>query len=190
MRLFTAIELHPDVLDNAVALQDRLSEHMGGVKWTAPEKIHLTLKFLGDCPEERLDEIQSITELCTEEHSPFSLRFQSVGQFPERGTPSVIWVGVQDLSDDGQLQSCFGFLDKHMTEVGVDRDNRDFVPHVTIGRVKQEDQLGAFREAFEQEQHTVLGEQEVEKLVLMESELHPDGSEYSVRCRSSLAGGG
>ncbi len=188
MRLFTAIELHPDIVDNAVALQDRMSENVGGVKWTAPEKIHLTLKFLGDVPDERLEEIESITERCTAEHSPFSLRFQSVGQFPERGTPSIIWVGVQDRSNDDQLHSCFECLDRRMTEVGVEREDREFVPHVTIARVKQTNELGNVREVFDQEQHTVLGEQKVTEIALIESELQPDGAEYTTRLRSPLTG--
>lgn len=187
MRLFTAIELHPDIVENAVRLQERLSEDVGGVKWTAPEKIHLTLKFLGDGPGDRLDDIREILKACTREHEPFSLRFQSVGQFPERGRPSVIWVGVDDRSADGQLTSCYDFLDRRMTEVGVEREQREFVPHVTIGRVKQEDKLGNVREAFDREQHTVLGEQDVREISLIESELQPDGAVYTTRLRSELS---
>ncbi len=187
MRLFTAIELHSDIVENARRLQDRLAEQVGGVSWTDPDQMHITLKFLGDCPDRQLDEIKELVKLCAGEHHPFTLRFQSVGQFPERGQPSVFWAGVDDLSEDGQLQSCFKQLDRTMTQVNVDRERRDFVPHVTLGRVNDKGKLGAYREAMEREQHTVLGEQRVDEILLMESELHPEGAEHIPKLRSSLS---
>jgi len=187
MRLFTAVDVHPDIRSNAEDLQDRLSEEMGGVNWVRSEKMHITLKFLGDVEEDDLETVRDLLRACARRNDPFHLRFQAVGQFPKRGTPSVVWAGVETVGDGTPLAECHTFLDRRMTEVGVERDDRDFHPHLTLGRVKNERELGDVREAMEREQHTVLGEQHVDRLLLFRSEFVSGGTEYTVLDEAELA---
>ncbi len=184
LRLFTAVDVPDSVRENAVQLQERLKTDLDGVKWTRPEKMHITLKFLGDMEEQKLPSVKEILRQCAGEQTPFDLRVSGPGTFPRSGRPRVLWVGVHE-EETSVLEDCHDYLDERYADLGVDRESRDFHPHLTLGRVRN----GApdnVREVLNEEQGTVLGRFTVTSLTLYRSELHPDGSRYTALIEPEL----
>lgn len=104
------------------------------VGWVAPEKIHLTLKFFGNVPPNRVDAIvDAVTPACAV-HAPAEVTVRGIGSFPERAAPSVLWIGVDDPR--GVLPALVRDLEERLAAIGLPREKRPFHPHVTLGRVK------------------------------------------------------
>ena len=128
VRLFVGLELPPPV----VAQLGKLPEPIIGVKWCPAEQFHLTLYFLGEVRRENLSKIKGT--LAQVAARPFTLNLTSVGCFPPKGTPKVLWSGVStgavevlDLQDK---------VEDALKRVGVREDQRNYHPHVTLGRNK------------------------------------------------------
>ena len=127
-RLFVAIDPSAPVRD-ALA---RLSHGVPGAKWVAPEQFHLTLRFIGEVDGGMLDEIAEA--LGDVEAPAFTLALDGVGHFPPRGTPRVLWAGVNDDAALGRLHER---IEARLRWLGVAPDRRGFAPHVTLARLKQ-----------------------------------------------------
>lgn len=124
MRLFIAIELPTEVVDELKRLQKELD--LFGLR---PVKdFHLTLKFLGDMPEGKLDRLKEI--LSEIKFKPFEAELSEAGVFPEPDYVKVIWVGLKGDS----IYSLQKDIDISLEKMGCGRDNR-FKPHLTLARV-------------------------------------------------------
>jgi RNA 2',3'-cyclic 3'-phosphodiesterase len=123
MRLFVAIDL-PDSLQDAIA---RLQLPVRHLHWTAPERLHITLQFLGEQPAPRLETIYNALESITFE--PLSIRCEGVGQFAS----GVIWLGVDPHPALAQLQRQIG---QQLHDAGIPLLQRRFIPHITLGRCR------------------------------------------------------
>jgi 2'-5' RNA ligase len=125
-RLFVALPL-PDWLRGELG---ELSEPLRGVAWIRPGQLHLTLRFLGDTPTDRIDRIEE--GLASIRVGSFILPIEGVGGFPPKGPPRVIWVGVG--SGHPHLFQLRQRLDDALLAAGVDLDVRHFQPHITLAR--------------------------------------------------------
>src|SRR5258708_34816812 len=94
LRLFIAIEIPQR--DSLAALQKRLQplDKTRAIRWTAPDSIHLTLKFLGETPASRQSEIETALIDAAKDHAPFDLTIGGVGCFPDLRKPRVVWAGL------------------------------------------------------------------------------------------------
>ncbi len=184
IRAFIAIELTEELLDRLVQVQEELRRDAWAdqVRWVRPEGIHLTLKFLGNVPEDRIPAIeqalhQAITETGVE---PFTLRAGGLGAFPNFRRPAVIWVGVQGEVEP--LQRLQEAIEAAMEELGFQREDRPFHPHLTLGRVHRRAGSGYRRklgEALQAYDVGEVGDMQVEEVTLMRSQLHPKGAIYT-----------
>jgi 2'-5' RNA ligase len=136
-RLFVAVELPAPVLEALGRLQHELQRHVPrGMRWTRPEGIHLTLKFLGETPRERVPAITEALASATRGVEPHELSLGAMGTFGSRGAPRVLWV---DLEGDGaplgrlQLQ-----VDRALDSIGFPTEKRQFTAHLTLARVRPE----------------------------------------------------
>lgn len=141
MRTFIAIELPPPVqqqigiAQRALAVRVQAAGLGDAVRWTPAEKIHLTLRFLGDTTEEQRTELAATLGAITASHSSFDLRLDGWGCFPNERRPSVIWLGVgEDLAALNALQSRVELAARN---AGFEAERRAFSPHLTIGRVQR-----------------------------------------------------
>lgn len=126
-RLFVAIVLPTPVRDALVAL----AEPLPGASWTRPETLHLTLRFIGDVPEEKIADITH--HLGTVRVEPFVLPIEGVGAFPPKGPPRVLWSGVGP--GHPRLHQLRQQVDDALLASGLtDLDVRTFHPHVTLAR--------------------------------------------------------
>ncbi len=126
MRLFTAIEL-PETVRDALS---RICCGLPRARWVPEEQMHLTLRFIGEFNENRLDELDAC--LATVEVESFSLTLRGVGCFPPRRDPRVLWVGVENPAPLVELKRR---IDRALAEIGVPRESRKFAPHCTLARV-------------------------------------------------------
>lgn len=136
-RAFVAIELPDDVrelLQKIVPLLRR-ADRERIVRWVRPEGIHLTLKFLGDTSEDRVEEIEKALRNATAGHQPFLLRLGKVGAFSDSRsrTDRVIWMGLE--GDGERLSALQQDVESALNAVGFTPEQRNFAPHLTLGRI-------------------------------------------------------
>lgn len=149
---------------------------MADVKWEPDEKLHATLKFLGNTEEKLLPEIVSYIEGVGRESTCLSLKYAGVGCFPNRRAPRVIWTGMGDLK--GNLNSLQQEIESALFSLGFEREGRKFHAHVTLGRVKSDQKIQSLLRMMESitfESQPV----EIREVALIKSELKPSGSVYT-----------
>jgi 2'-5' RNA ligase len=177
MRLFVAATLPPDLRVQLGALQHDLLGLRSEVRWARPEGIHLTFVFLGEVAPDRLAPVRNaVGAAAAEAPAPFRLRASGLGAFPERGPMRVVWVGIDgDRAAASRLKT---LLDRHLAPCGFAPEEREFVPHLTLGRVRRERGHGD-RALLERHRSSDLGEFPVDAVHLIESRLMPEGAQYS-----------
>jgi len=136
IRSFIAIELPHNVKGGLAQLRSQLeqAEHPF-VKWVAPEGIHLTLKFLGNVPLKQVAEITKAMEEATKGISAFHLEISGLGGFPNLKQPRVLWVGIKGEID--KLVSLQQNIDWALSPLGFAKEERPFVPHLTLARLRE-----------------------------------------------------
>ena len=115
----------------------------------------------------------------------FDVAVQGTGCFPPRGGVRVVWVGVQDAS--GPLATCQSLCEEAFADLGFAKELRAFVPHLTLGRVKDPRQAGDLRRVVADYSDFEAGIVPADELVLFESRLSPQGATYVPIPRAPLA---
>jgi RNA 2',3'-cyclic 3'-phosphodiesterase len=137
-RLFIAIELTEEVKGELGRIEERLKKACGDcpAKWVAPDKIHLTLNFLGDVALTKIDAIKAAIAQAAAEHRPFQLSLSAPGAFPNLDRPHVVWVGLE--GDGEKLLALQKRLEQLLAGLGFPPEARPFSPHLTLARVRDE----------------------------------------------------
>jgi 2'-5' RNA ligase len=178
MRTFIAIDLDDALKKNLAALVDELKPLAGNVRWVGASGMHLTLKFLGEMPEEEVAGVSSVLEDIAARHRPFPLLLQGTGAFPPgRRNPRVFWAGVVPVPALISLQE---EIEREMEKRGFERERRPFRPHLTLGRVKFPVPLDSLVKGLQRYEERIFGEMNVHGFVFFRSILRPSGAEYSV----------
>ena len=178
MRLFIAANFPAAVRDAIYADAAPLRAATTGVRWVSPAALHVTLKFLGEQDESVVVRLREALESVVPTHAAISARTTDVGAFPNFRRPRVVWVG---MTSERALQSLASDIDTALTPLGIPREARAFRAHLTLGRVKGE--LGAAEAtAMAAAAKSCRGSRglAVQTVDLMQSELGPAGSRYSV----------
>jgi 2'-5' RNA ligase len=176
MRTFIAIEIPPEVKSVLAAFQSELRRVGANVGWSNPESIHLTLKFLGEVDEKLVREIGQICVDLAAEYQPFQLGLAGVGVFPNARKPRVLWAGLSgDVEKTAEMQR---LLNDRLTPLGFEREEKDFNPHLTLGRIKSEKKIRELLAVANAYPLAPLAF-DVRELVLMKSELLPAGARYT-----------
>jgi len=183
LRLFVAVELGPEIQGRLVAVQDALRA-CTAVRWVRPENLHLTLRFLGEVPQERTLQIREALEQVARHHSPLEIVLEGVGAFPGLRRPRVLWVGVS--AGQEALGRIARHLDRALEALGFRPEGRGFVGHVTLGRVAQPGAARLLEHAIGAFTSDPLGFGQVSEICLFRSRLHPIGPMYSVLQRFAL----
>jgi 2'-5' RNA ligase len=157
------------------------------VRWSAVEKLHLTLKFLGDTPAERVDDISRLMGETANRFSPFVIQLGRRGAFPSVQRPQVIWLGVEG---GAELERLAEELDAGLSELGFARETRLFRAHLTLGRVRSQQDAEALSRRLREEVPLSATRWSVERIELFRSELRPQGSVYTSLCCHPLSGRG
>lgn len=172
MRLFTAIDITPEILLRLERLQSSLRPE-AFVKWSPLDNFHITTKFIGEWPESRLDELYASLEAIAP-REPFDVELKDLGWFPNERSPRVLWVGVHGNS---ALENLAHATEDCLTKIGIARDERPFAPHLTLARIKHPVPLDRLRERVREMQSVSLGAFTVTRFALFRSD---PGSNFSV----------
>jgi RNA 2',3'-cyclic 3'-phosphodiesterase len=135
MRLFIAVDLDDDARAAIATEQKRLAAAIAGsqsvVTWVKPDRMHLTLVFLGEVEETRVpavvESIQSDVDA-----PPFEIVLEQIGTFPPRGAPRAVWIGVGRGAEG--LSDLHREMMRRVVALGMPVESRPFHPHFTLGR--------------------------------------------------------
>ena len=183
MRAFVAVSVCVLVRKEIARVQEVLRRADADVKWVAEENLHLTLKFLGEIPDESVDELRGLLTFEAPRWPALALTYAGIGRFPEHGTPRVLWAGVDKPAG---LRHLHDKIDRQLTEIGLEPEHRKFRPHVTLARLQGSGLSEVNR--FEAE-HAGYGSRcfRVDQFVLYSSFLARDGAIYTAEAAYPLA---
>ncbi len=174
MRAFIAIDL-PEPLHAALAeAQQAFRSFCRDARWTRPEGIHLTLKFLGEITDAQTKQVvEALAQIGP--FDPFPVEVQGFGFFPQAQRPRVFWAGVTASSALAELAAQ---VESHMEKIGFAREDRTFAPHLTLARFQVPRPQPALEEAVAGRATSSLGNFEASAFFLFESKLSPQGAQY------------
>ena len=187
MRLFIAIEMNRSVEEVAREVIDDLRGRVARlaprarVTWSAPERIHVTVRFIGEADEARAQNIRAALEP-TIDAPVFDLTVEGVGAFPPRGAPRVFWAGLTDGRDD--LLEVERVVSQRLASL-VPSEDRPYSPHLTLARVKEPGRLSRAA-LFEGLATRPFGKVHVDAITLFESRLSSKGATHVPLQRSAL----
>lgn len=177
-RLFLAIPIK--TADNGfMPLLDGLKRqlaHEQRINWAKPNNIHLTLKFIGNTPAHEIPNMIDAVGEMLQKHKSFTMDFNRTGIFGSRYAPRVIWLGMQNTP-----QELYDLEEDTLTtfdRLGFLRDRQNFVPHITLGRIKELCEKQYFQKVVGGIEQKTYIKQDVNEIILFQSFLHPEGAVY------------
>ncbi|HUQ33364.1 MAG TPA: RNA 2',3'-cyclic phosphodiesterase [Pyrinomonadaceae bacterium] len=178
VRVFCAVELPLEVRERIAEAIARLREAAPGVRasWERTEKLHITLKFLGEIEQERVEALSNAAQRSASVNSPFTLKVEGAGAFPPRGLPRVLWLGIAD--SQGALTRLQKSLEDECAAEGFAREERPFRPHLTLARIRAPQGARELAQ-LHQENNFEPVEFPVSDLTVLRSDLAPVGSRYT-----------
>ncbi len=182
-RTFIAIEANEEVQNSLKSVQGELEQTGGDLNLVSPGNVHLTLRFLGDVSESRVDIIKDVINEVPKP-DPFQMEVKGLGVFPEPSYIRVVWAGVSAGSE--KVVSLREGLDRKLSEVDYPSDDKDFTPHFTIARVKSGRAKDKIYSVVEERSEKVWGSIDVTEIELKKSELTPEGPIYTTLEKAKL----
>ena len=183
-RLFLSIDLPPAICDGIAAVQEPFCD-LSGVRPTDPTGSHVTMKFLGDVADERIERVERLLEKAVTDANigPFDATVEGIGVFPSFDYISVIWLGLREGATP--MTELHEALEARFVEAGFEPEEHDFTPHVTIARVDHAASKDRIQELV-REKDPHVGSFQVEEIRVKESTLTADGPVYETLCAVSL----
>ncbi len=180
MRCFIAIEIPEDIRAGLADLQKELAGkvdvHQGDVKWVEPESMHLTLKFLGEIPDNQIVAVCNITKEVTGRYQGFDLAIREAGSFGGRSA-RVLWVGAG--LECPELLEVQQDLEDELADAGWPKEGRQFSGHLTLCRIRNSKAGEKLGKLIEQYKDYDLGMVHAGSITVFESQLTPQGPLYT-----------
>lgn len=176
IRSFIAVDLEDAAIkDRIVKVQNDLQQTRADLKLVEPEIMHLTLRFLGEIPEQMVVKVKEILD-STRFHT-FEASFSGVGTFPSLSRINVVWIGITQGQEE--LNEIFHQIEPKLRQIGMAPDNKGFNPHMTIARVKSGANRAALADAVSKMRDLEFGKMPVKAVRLKKSTLTPKGPVYT-----------
>ena len=143
MRTFIAIDIPAKCRELIRERMCAWRSYKADIRWVDPDNLHITMKFLGDVPKDRLEPVLSVCKALAGAGRRFSLFISDTGVFPCAANPRVLWVGIK--GDTDALSSLQRAIDSALEQKGLARQEaRPFLPHLTTGRVRSRRGIAEF----------------------------------------------
>ena len=192
MRLFVALDIPDQIRTKLRTFMDGVRGFAPAVRWVAPESLHVTLKFIGEQPDDKLRSIKDA--LATVQAECMDVTFRSTGFFPTATSARVFWIGIEA---DERLAKLAAAVDTALQPLGIEREQRAFSPHLTLarsgsgrpqrGRGDHPNRLFAvLQDRLAQMPPPEFGTMTAREFFLYLSKLSPKGAQYSKLERFSL----
>jgi RNA 2',3'-cyclic 3'-phosphodiesterase len=184
-RTFIAIEAADEVHAAALAAIDRLRSAATGIKWVEPDNLHWTLQFLGDLTDREVAEVCLRTVKAASAHEAFTVEARGVGAFPSIKRPRTLWLGAGEGA--AKLAALQADIEQALSSLGFRGENRQFVPHLTLGRAGRNSDGGALlSDRLAKLADYDAGVMSVDAVTVYASELGREGPTYQVLARAPL----
>jgi RNA 2',3'-cyclic 3'-phosphodiesterase len=184
MRLFVAMDIPEHVRSSLSALTARLRPACRNARWVRIEGLHVTLKFIGEAPAEKIDAIKAaLAAVPTRALVP--INFRGLGFFPNERRPRVLWAGIEAGTELARLTAS---VEAALAALGIPLEERAFSPHLTLARFDTPRGLDALHAAVERAGLLELGGTTAKEFHLYQSVLKPGGAEYTRLATFSCAG--
>ena len=181
LRTFVAVEIPSQVQKQIQQATESLRKELGRslIRWVPAQNIHVTLKFLGDVSPAGVDKLTHMLRTEGETCPAFDITISGLGSFPSLRRPHVLFIGIQAPAE---LEALYRGIESACARLGYESEGRGFMPHLTLGRVKQDasavDQQ-KIRRTLTETTIDSLGVTRVNSVHLYKSELKPNGSVYT-----------
>ena len=172
MRVFIAADLPNELREQLAKVQRELDPLTRAARWVAPASIHITLKFIGEVPEKRIETIDTVLTGLT--WKSFTVTVRGVGFFPGNRSPRVFWAGIKAPT----MQELAEQLDSRLESLGFEKENREFRPHITLARARDAKIDSLFVNAASRYAEHAFGSFIVDRIYLFKSILKPSGAVY------------
>ena len=185
MRLFVALDL-PDSVRHAIAeLIAKLQPKSRGARWIKPENLHITLKFIGHVPNEKVTPIQTALS-SIRAAQPAELHFRGMGFFPNEHRPRAFWCGIAASPNLAELAAN---IDRALAPLGIEAETRPFTPHLTLARFKSDEGIREVVQTANDMKSTDFGSATETNFHLYESLLKSSGAQYNRLASFPFIGG-
>lgn len=175
-RTFIAVKVSEETKQLMPGIVAKFPELRQKIKIANPDNPHITLKFLGDTKESDIPKIHDVLVDVLQDFEGFSFETLATGCFPNKHKPKVLWLGINKGLK--KLQALHNLVENTLHPLGYEVDNRDFVPHLTLGRVKRDVKIIDALEEFLDYRYNPI-DNAVEEVVWFDSLLTPHGAVHS-----------
>jgi 2'-5' RNA ligase len=189
IRTFIALPIEAPIRRRLNALQAEFGEADEAIKWVGQENLHVTLLFLGEVDDRELVNVCRAVKGVAEGFPSFPIEIGHVGGFPNLRRPRTLWVGIEEGKDEA-IRLHDQIEDALIRQGAYRREEREFTPHVTLGRVRSGEVTPALAAKLTQESGWTGGRQRTTEVHVMGSELGPEGPTYTILSREKLRGAG
>ena len=173
MRIFIAIDIPEEIRNRLAAVQREMRAATNSARWVAAESVHLTLRFIGEVSEARMEEADQALGGLTWKAFPVNVR--GLGFFPGTRSPRVLWAGLTASTMEGLTEE----IDARMERAGFEKEKRAFRAHITLARAKTSRLDAALVKAAEKYEDEDFGSFTVDRCYLYQSALKPSGPIYT-----------
>ncbi len=191
MRLFVALDIPDSIRSRIATFMEGLRNFAPDARWVTPESLHVTLKFIGEFPDDRLDQLKKA--LATVGGQPFDVSFRSAGFFAPR-SPRVFWIGIEA---GYELKALAASVEAALVPLGIPKEERDFTPHLTLARMGSGRPQGSPRDRDKPKMYELkarvegmrppdFGTMTAREFFLYLSKLSPKGAQYTKLERFAL----
>ena len=174
-RLFIAIDVELCEPFQNLTQQLQLALRNDDIVWVKSDLQHLTLRFLGETPDTKIEPLVNVLTILAKDTHPFELKLDKMGAFGSKYAPDTLWYGFSEFS---LLKNLFEQMEKELAQIGFQENYGNFVPHITVGRIKKIDNKKRFWETFEKLQPHFSQTIPICQLRLMQSKLTTEGPHY------------
>lgn len=181
MRTFIAADFPAEIIDKVERVTAYFKEQLpdDALKWVSTDKMHLTIKFIGEIPKNKITQVKEIMTHTLKDQASFNIGVQNLGTYPNIKNPRVIWLGI---IQGAPLVKIHNSLDLALESIDVKKDFRQYSPHITLARVRRD----ADRDIVKEISHTLsqfkvdlLGTITIDEITLYKSKLSSEGPEYT-----------
>jgi 2'-5' RNA ligase len=188
IRTFIAVDLPPSVLEALGQVSSQLQEKLPDtpVRWVNSQKMHLTLKFLGDISKKNIGMVEKILHSEASKRQAMEIGIGGIGAFPKMRHPRVIWIGIEAPAELFDLRRG---IEDGVARMGYNYDKYDFTPHLTLGRISRKASARDVRtvgNVLHEFQVGFIGVARIGAVHLYRSDLHPDGAKYTCLYSAAL----
>lgn len=175
MRLFVALDIPEVVRARLKEFSERMRKRAPAARWVRVEGIHLTLKFIGEVEEERVEKVRRALEPVRAD-SPVEVEYRGAGFFPSERNPRVFWAGTEA---GPVLMKLAAEIERRLEPLGIARESREFRAHLTLARFERPGDAEPVRRAMAESPAIEFGRSVEREFYLYQSKLGPGGARYT-----------